>query len=307
MGAPDPASTGLASRALRPVRRLRSAVQRHGVRGLARLVVGRLRPRPAVRTAEPTGPSTTAVAVRRALTGGSPQVEGAEGAVLEAVERRRAQLLADDRQIEVISFGAGRPTASRTAEEMDAGIRTAGTVAGLCARAVSKPSKARRLYRLVRELRPARVLEMGSSFGISTAYLAAALEANGRGDLIALEGAPSIAAIAAEGLDELGLGRARIVPGRSADTLAESWADGVPLDLVFVDGHHDGPATIDYFEQLLPHAAPGAVLVFDDIRWSDSMLAAWERIAADPRCAEVIDADRIGAVVLGAGTPSHTG
>jgi predicted O-methyltransferase YrrM len=172
---------------------------------------------------------------------------------------------------------------------------------------VSKPSKARRLYRLVRDLEPGRVLEMGSSFGISTAYLAAALDANGRGDLIALEGAPSIAEIAAEGLTELGLDRARIVPGRFADTLHEAWADGTALDLVFVDGHHDGPATIEYFERLLPHTSSGAVLVFDDIRWSDSMLDAWERIAADPRCAEVIDADRIGAVVLGAVTPSRAG
>jgi hypothetical protein len=39
--------------------------------------------------------------------------------------------------------------------------------------------------------------------------------------------------------------------------------------------------------------------VFDDIRWSDGMLRAWERIADDPRVALAVDLDRYGVAFTG--------
>ena len=42
----------------------------------------------------------------------------------------------------------------------------------------------RRVYEHVRRTQPAHVLELGTAHGVSAAYVAAALEANGRGHLV---------------------------------------------------------------------------------------------------------------------------
>ena len=72
------------------------------------------------------------------------------------------------------------------------------------------------LLRLIRQLSPSSCLELGAGLGLSAAYQAAALELNGSGSLVTLEGAEAWAVVAEQGLDELGLaGRARVERGAS--------------------------------------------------------------------------------------------
>ena len=75
-------------------------------------------------------------------------------------------------------------------------------------------------------------------------------------------------------------------------------AQAAPVDYAFIDGHHDEQATLDYFEQLLPHLAPRALLVFDDVDWSDGMKRAWQKIQADPRVAISIETRTLGLCVI---------
>jgi predicted O-methyltransferase YrrM len=145
---------------------------------------------------------------------------------------------------------------------------------------------------------------MGTAVGISAAYQAAALRLNGGGRFATLEGAPTLAEIARANLGELGLDTVDVVVGRFGATLPSVLAARRPLDYVFVDGHHDGEATVAYFEQLLPHLAPRAYLVFDDVAWSDGMRRAWERIALDPRVSMVVDLGAIGVAVVDAARPA---
>ena len=46
----------------------------------------------------------------------------------------------------------------------------------------------------------------------------------------------------------------------------------------FIDVHHDDKATVACFKQILPYIADEAVIVFDDISWSDGMKRAWKKI-----------------------------
>jgi predicted O-methyltransferase YrrM len=141
---------------------------------------------------------------------------------------------------------------------------------------------------------------MGTCVGISAAYQAAALELNGAGKLLTLEGAPAVAALARQNLSQLGLQhRAEVREGRFQDVLAEAAHVRAPLDLVFVDGHHDGDATLAYFKQLQPHLSPGGVIVFDDIAWSPGMRRAWERIAGDEIVSLAADLGEVGLVRTG--------
>ena len=200
---------------------------------------------------------------------------------LQQIERRRRLLLEDFRVIERVDYGAGAPTDSLSLEEQARGRTLKSTVAA--AASASKPKTwATLFYHLTRQKKPVKALEMGTCVGISGAYIATAMSELGAGHLYTLEGDPAVADIATETFKTLGLGdRVTVVKGRFSDTLPSVLERG-PFDLVYIDGHHDGAATIGYFEQIYPHLSPKAVVIFDDIRWSEGMLGAWKNIASRP-------------------------
>lgn len=138
---------------------------------------------------------------------------------------------------------------------------------------------------------------MGTCVGISAAYQATALRLNGGGRLFTLEGASPLARIATRTLSELGLDQVTVVQGRFQDTLETVLRENAPVDVVFVDGHHDEQATLRHFEQVRPHLSAGALLVFDDIRWSGGMARAWRAVAESPDTALAVDLGSLGLCV----------
>jgi predicted O-methyltransferase YrrM len=224
-----------------------------------------------------------------------------ERAAFVPIEALRRQLAESEEVIEVVDYGAGEATETRTAEEMSRG-RTATTTIGAICRSASKPPRwARLLFALVRKLKPEQCLELGSSLGLSAAYQAAALQLNGFGKIDTLEGSPAVAERARATLEQL---PAVVTTGRFQDTLAPLLEQRPDIDFAFVDGHHDRDATIGYFEQLLPHLSPTGVLVFDDIAWSAGMAEAWSRIHSDRRVGLAVDLFKVGIAALG--EPSGT-
>src|SRR5262245_12989589 len=78
------------------------------------------------------------------------------------------------------------------------------------------------LYSLVRASRPATVVEFGTSYGISTTYLAAAVADNGVGHVLTTELSAVKVAAAQSNLDEAGLDdRVTILAGDALETLAD--------------------------------------------------------------------------------------
>jgi predicted O-methyltransferase YrrM len=155
------------------------------------------------------------------------------------------------------------------------------------------------LMKLIRELCPRTCLELGTALGISTAYQAAALELNGRGTLTTLEGAHAWAAVATQGLDALGLdGRTEVTVGPIDQTLEAVVERIAPIDYAYLDADHSERATVGHFEVVLPHLAPGAVVVLDDISFTAEMWQAWNTIAGNDRVAVRLAIDRMGVVGL---------
>lgn len=96
------------------------------------------------------------------------------------------------------------------------------------------PTYGRFLYMTARACRATRIVEFGTSMGVSTIYLAAALRDNGGGHLIGSELEPAKVARARAHLDAAGLGD--LVEIREGDAL-ETLADvGGPIDVLLVDG-----------------------------------------------------------------------
>jgi predicted O-methyltransferase YrrM len=117
------------------------------------------------------------------------------------------------------------------------------------------------LYMLARSTRAATIVEFGTSFGVSTIYMAAAVRDNGGGTIITTEFEPSKAARARENLRSAGL--LDLVEIREGDAL-ETLADNLPetLDFVLMDGAKGLYA--DVLRLLEPHLHAGSLILADD-------------------------------------------
>jgi predicted O-methyltransferase YrrM len=169
------------------------------------------------------------------------------------------------------------------------------------ARHAAKPARlGQLLFRLARSYRPSVVVELGTSLGLSAAYLAAGVREGGvRGGRVwTIEGSPAVAKRAAGHLSDLGLEGVEVVTG-NFDVVLEPLVERVgPVELAFVDGNHRSEPTLRYFDILMRHSGRSAMLVFDDIHWSADMERAWGQIKADPRVMMTIDLFFFGLVVM---------
>lgn len=117
------------------------------------------------------------------------------------------------------------------------------------------------LYMLARSSRARTIIEFGTSFGISTLHLAAALRDNGGGRLITTEFEPSKVAQARKHLDAGGL--ADLVEIRAGDALKTLAAD-LPeqVDLLLLDGAK--PLYPDILDLVEGRFRPGSLVIADN-------------------------------------------
>jgi predicted O-methyltransferase YrrM len=200
-----------------------------------------------------------------------------------AIEERRRALLKDERLLAINDLGAGSRMNSAPQKQVRSIARSA----------LKSTRLARVLYRLACHYQPQYIVELGTSLGITTAYLAAAAPDAG---IITVEGSPAVAAVAREGFGQLGLKRIELKEG-NFDSLLPGIIQSLPrIDLAYIDGNHRYGPTMDYFHQLLAAAQPQTILVFDDIHWSAEMEKAWAEICAHEAVAYTIDLFFLGFV-----------
>ena len=152
------------------------------------------------------------------------------------------------------------------------------------------------LYMLARSSRARSIVEFGTSFGISTLHLAAALRDNGGGRLITTEFEPSKIARARDNLEQAGL--ADLVEIREGDAL-QTLAAGLPdtIDLVLLDGAK--ALYPDILALLEPRLRTGALIVADNADYSPDYMARVRAPHAGylsvPFCTEVELSMRVSA------------
>lgn len=199
------------------------------------------------------------------------------------IESLRASLLKNHEKIKVTDFGAGSaldPHRERKVSDI--------------ARHAAKPAKyGRLLYRLADHYNCHEILELGTSLGLSTAYLASTPSVN---KVTTLEGAELIAARAKQNLESLSLPPVQIITGNFDNTLGLSLAKNPRPDLVFFDGNHRKEPTLRYFRQCLSTADENSIFVFDDIHWSAEMEEAWQEICKTEAVTCSIDLFFVGIV-----------
>ncbi len=203
----------------------------------------------------------------------------------QPIELLRRQLLQDKSFIEVEDFGAGSSVIKSNRRRVDK----------MAASSLKPRRFAQLLFRMVQYYRPQTIVELGTSFGITSAYLASG---NPAARLYTMEGAPAIAAIAGYHFEHLGLKNIDLIEGDFTQTLPELLSQIPPIDFAFIDGNHRRQPTLDYFEQLLRKSTPASILVFDDIHWSAEMEEAWDIIKMHPSVTLSIDLFFIGIIFL---------
>lgn len=201
------------------------------------------------------------------------------------LEGQRDLLRHDNRSIQIQDLGAGsRKSAPKQ-------------VADLARRSLSPAWQAQFLFRLINFHQPQTILELGTSLGISALYQHAAKRS---AQMISIEGCPEIHAIAKKNARLFGASASlQLWQGSFAELLPSALKQLGQLDYAFIDGHHLRQPTLDYFEACLPYLGPNALLVFDDIYWSDQMQSAWEELKGHPKVSYSIDLGWAGCLFFG--------
>lgn len=207
----------------------------------------------------------------------------------QKIEALRAELKETDRPLTGIRPAGGSYIPGQVVEMVNSEANLSYVV-----KASKRPIWCRLLFTLITEVKPMSALELGTCVGVSTSYQAAA-QARYGGNLITMEGASDYADVARENLTRLGLEKnVTIVKGLFSDTLDDVLDSVDELDFVFIDGHHDGDATIEYYHKIKPKLTPEAIILFDDIRWSKDMERAWNELREDDSLNLVVDMEEVG-------------
>jgi predicted O-methyltransferase YrrM len=184
------------------------------------------------------------------------------------IEHLRRQLLKNNHLITYIDPGAGSRKATVKKGVVSRKIRD------IAKYSLQKPQHCVFLYSLATYLKARNILEMGTSFGITTSYLAKT-----GAEIDTIEGAEAIADIAADIFAELQYRNINLHKGHFDDVVPLLLTEEKIYDIVFIDGDHRGEALLKHFDNIVKHISEHSVIVIDDIRWSESMYDAWKKIS----------------------------
>ena len=203
----------------------------------------------------------------------------------EKIEQLRTKLSKSDIIVDITDFGAGSHiNKSKKRKIRDIAINSA------------KNSKfGTLLYRIVQFYHPKSIVELGTSLGISTLYLA---KANEKSQIYTFEGCPETMKIAKKNFEILNVKNIKTILGDFQNTLQKELKYIKEIDLAFIDGNHQEKATINYFEQCLIYSHNHTILIFDDIHWSKGMENAWNYIKKHKKTTLTIDLFYIGIVFI---------
>lgn len=206
------------------------------------------------------------------------------------IEGRRRLLLECCDTIDGVDYGsAGSPE----------GKHVSRRVCDIARTHLETPRMAQVLFRLANFLTqkkhsPLQILELGTSLGITTAYLAAA---DSRNRVRTYEGNRAVLRVAQGNWRALKMENIEWIEGNIDDTLFSA-NEIKHLDLAYVDANHTYDATVRYVNYLLASLDEKGVVVVDDIHYSDQMERAWEKLKADPRVTTSMDLYSLGLLFV---------
>jgi predicted O-methyltransferase YrrM len=200
-----------------------------------------------------------------------------------SIEKIRKKLIADPRSIVVNDLGAG-------SSRMKTNLRKVSDIT----RYSAVPRKYGIFLSNMSEVfgKP-MILEFGTSFGISTMYMAAS---SPDAVVYTMEGCRATSEIAAESFRGSGFTNIRLLNGSFDDLLPGIKSEKICPGLVFIDGNHQKEPVINYFNQVAEMSDNMTVVIIDDINSSREMTEAWSIIKNHRNVSFSVDIFRMGIV-----------
>lgn len=203
---------------------------------------------------------------------------------LKNIEGLRDKLLSDTATLHVLDLGAG-----------SARLKGKTRIVRDIARVSLSPRKYSLLYkRIIQRYQCKTIIELGTSLGINTLYLAS----TGAPLIMTFEGSPAIARTAQTVFDAAGASNIKLILGNIDHTLPDNLRSVSSVDFALLDAHHRYQPTLDYFEALIPKTHSQTVIVIDDISYSKEMADAWSVIQQHDKVQGTIDLFRCGIVLF---------
>jgi predicted O-methyltransferase YrrM len=203
--------------------------------------------------------------------------------IVRNIEDIRKRLQSDHRIIQVTDLGSGSKKL-KTNKRRVSDITRYATV----------PKKyGLLLLNLAREFGKPAIVELGTSVGISTLYMAAG---SPESMVYTIEGCPATSEIAKKNFHDAGITNIKIFTGSFEENIPEIIGSGLKPGMIFIDGNHRKEPVIEYFNKMASVSDSKTVIIIDDIYSSRGMKEAWNEIKTFEKVTLTVDIYRMGIV-----------
>lgn len=197
-------------------------------------------------------------------------------------ENLRKKLLRDNREIEVLDLGAGSHHHSGTKRK----------IANIARTSLTTPKFSTFYQRIIAYYNVKNSIELGTSLGINTLYLASKDNTH----VTTFEGSKAIAENAGFTFAFAKAKNITLIEGDINTTLPTFLQTSGKIDLAFIDANHRHDPTLHYFDWILGKTHTQSIIILDDIHYSKEMEKAWTQIKNHPLVYASADLYRCGIV-----------
>ncbi len=196
------------------------------------------------------------------------------------IEKLRTNLLSNQTEITVDDLGAGSKKNNGPKRKL----------ADITAVSVTPARYAKLYYNIIRYIEAKNVVELGTSLGITSLYLAK----NESCRVTTFEGSHSLADIALTNFEYFDKKNIDLIEGDLHTTLPEFVQRPAKINFVLMDANHRYEPTMSYFDLLMKRLNEKSIVVVDDIHWSEEMEKAWTELKNNQLVYGSVDLFRCG-------------
>jgi predicted O-methyltransferase YrrM len=198
----------------------------------------------------------------------------------EQIEKTRTSLLQNQTEIIVNDLGA-------QSKHFKSNKRT---IAQVAATSLGPEQIATLIFRTISYLDAKQIIELGTSMGITSLYMA--MKSNAF--IHTFEGNPSLINIALTNFEYFEAKNITLIEGNIDTSLQKFLQTPIQIDFVIMDANHQYGPTIHYFNLLTKRMAAKGVILLDDIYNSEEMARAWKELKNHPLIYASVDLFRFG-------------
>ncbi len=195
----------------------------------------------------------------------------------------RANLLKNETTLTISDFGAGSKKIKKNTR----------TISKITKHGISQKKQSEFLYRLLNKFNPKTVIELGTSVGLTTMYLAKAIP---QSTIYTIEGCPNLAAFSKQLFKTTNIPNITSINGNFNTELPKLLNQLNTIDVLYIDGNHAYEPTLLYFNLALQKKHANSIFIFDDINWSNDMQKAWQQIKLNNEVTLSLDFYHFGIV-----------